>query len=915
MKNLKTKPRAISKVYDLEKDGGNSQSEKMTKIIFAFMAMVLILSILTKFSLPVNASEQYQQDDQEEFQGDPALELREAFVNLMIEVEQDGNVSYQPKSNQYNLYSILNIITPSGSCSENECEDSIFCAGMFYLRKEKNRCPVMKKCDSQLFPNLITKENKPIITNQKLATQQCWKKCLKQDSCKNSPVAKKYIKNNREKLNCAHKKACARTNYGSCDEMKAATIRFDQSVKANTDITTTTENNPSAGDHAKAQKIHDDFIGCLEAKDGSKETKLYSTCQNECNQQFTEAAINIKPNCQTGSSNEMVLSETHDKCISKKFQSIKPFVAKIINGDEPDVSNSGFAFMEHCLAILKIDNGKKITAKEIANSDNFEYKKWFDLKANFLSLFPATTDKSKIQMTPEADPTKALASCVDQSTGSNYIENYSKAISYCGAMFSYVSHKDTTSGDQLEKATKSGDISSMTPVSNSNLLNVQGGDPAQQQMAMAMQQATKQTHIDCKFKGVITRDYSQCSLFAQTYDGFSIGKQITSGVQGTKLALDDQNCGQTITKEEVAAGTGALKCMKNSKKAQANVAGTRADLSGAQLATLSVMYSKMPDTESIKTNCIDNYKNFIDSSDGFLDADNACDFLAQDDNTKLLMNESEKMKMKMILLQAGVETAQNIIARNLLNKQANQINDVANKINAFTPQDYNGKVDAFIQKCQADPSLPGCAKVQAYNPGWGQNGLGPNFGSSTTATGTAYGTSPTGTTGNNNTSTSSGINPGAGTNFAGVTTPNSAGGGINAPGPGSLGKGSLGGGNGGGSGGGAGATAPAKGKGGGSGGARSRGHYKGKNYTYGSGGSSGASYASSKSRRSRRSKNGNPFKSMFGKKGKKSSRVYKYRTPASAVGGKSDQIFEMISRRYNVVKGKERLLDYTVVDQ
>jgi len=355
--------------------------------------------------------------------------------------------------------------------------------------------------------------------------------------------------------------------------------------------------------------------------------------------------------------------------------------------------------------------------------------------------------------------------------------------------------------------------------------------------------------------------------------------------------------------------------MKDSKTAQANIAKTRAELSGAQLATLSFMYSKMPDTESIKTNCTESYEKFINPSNGFLEAENACQFLAEDNDTRLLMNESEKNKMKMILVQAGVETAQNVVAKNLLNKQANQIGDVANKIKAFKPQDYNGNVDAFIQKCQADPGLPGCAKVQAYNPGWGQNGLGPNFGSSTTATGTAYGTSPTGTTGNNNSSTSSGINPGAGTNFAGVTTPNSAGGGIDAPGAGSLGKGSLGGGNGGGSGGGAGATAPAKGKGGGSGGPRSRGHYKGKNYTYGSGGSSGASYASSRSRRSRRPKNGNPFKSMFGKKGKKSSRVYKYRTPASAVGQKSDKIFEMISRRYNLVKGKERLLDYTIVGQ
>jgi len=262
-----------------------------------------------------------------------------------------------------------------------------------------------------------------------------------------------------------------------------------------------------AAQKVTSKQVHEKFVSCLEGNE--KETKvLYDTCSNECKTTVKENNIDEFYTCTIFSSdilaNEGTLKATHDKCLSTELESIKPYIAKIIKGDDVDVSNSGFSFMEHCLEILKISNGKEITAKEIA--EGVPYVGWFPLSKNYNKL-----------VTVKEEAGRALSACVDQKPGSKYIENYKKAISYCGAMFSYVSHKDTTSGDQLEKSTKPGDISSMTSISNNNLLNIQGGDPAQQQMAMAMQQAGKQTMINCKFRGVVTRDYKQCALFAQTH--------------------------------------------------------------------------------------------------------------------------------------------------------------------------------------------------------------------------------------------------------------------------------------------------------------------------------------------------------------------------------------------------------------
>jgi hypothetical protein len=52
---------------------------------------------------------------------------------------------------------------------------------------------------------------------------------------------------------------------------------------------------------------------------------------------------------------------------------------------------------------------------------------------------------------------------------------------------------------------------------------------------------------------------------------------------------------------------------------------------------------------------------------------------------------------------------------------------------------------------------------------------------------------------------------------------------------------------------------------------------------------------------------GNPFGKMFDK-GPKTD--MNFRTPASAVGAKNDNLFEMISKRYNNVSSDKRLMEY-----
>jgi hypothetical protein len=54
----------------------------------------------------------------------------------------------------------------------------------------------------------------------------------------------------------------------------------------------------------------------------------------------------------------------------------------------------------------------------------------------------------------------------------------------------------------------------------------------------------------------------------------------------------------------------------------------------------------------------------------------------------------------------------------------------------------------------------------------------------------------------------------------------------------------------------------------------------------------------------------NPFGKMFGKDAPKGSGVVNFRDIASKVGGKGDNIFDMISKRYTSVAADKRLLEY-----
>jgi hypothetical protein len=56
---------------------------------------------------------------------------------------------------------------------------------------------------------------------------------------------------------------------------------------------------------------------------------------------------------------------------------------------------------------------------------------------------------------------------------------------------------------------------------------------------------------------------------------------------------------------------------------------------------------------------------------------------------------------------------------------------------------------------------------------------------------------------------------------------------------------------------------------------------------------------------------GNPFGKLFNKEGNKSGAIDFGRAPASQkVGTKTDNLFEMISKRYTNVSGEKRLIEY-----
>lgn len=432
------------------------------------------------------------------------------------------------------------------------------------------------------------------------------------------------------------------------------------------------------------------------------------------------------------------------------------------------------------------------------------------------------------------------------------------------------------------------------------------------------------TNYGCKSIGIETVDYEPCIKFQTNSQNIEIVKQFSQTAQSVwyqgqaldaqEKAMKDMKNGNSATAAQQALLTGT----ENQKK----VAETGAALDTAKAAYMVNMYNDMPDYSTLKEKC--NGWSPSEHLQGlFTDMEklktNVCNTITQPNKNGqkfgFLLNGEARSNMKSALLKAGLDVANDLLMAKLLGDRAKDIKNSIANIDSFKPIDPIApkQDDALLSYCQvqANANDPKCILPELGRTTDLMNDNVINFGS--TGAGTSYkdkSTNPfTGDTSKAVGNTPNRVIGGVGSSIAsnqekgGIENPAAAAsakaGGGAAPGGGG-GGGSSGGGGGGGGASGGGLNAP------GSSGVAAITKAK---YDGGAGFSIlGGSGINGKSKSGAKD-DSNPFGKLFNKD--KGTNVLNFRDIASQkIGSKSDNIFEMISRKYGEVNNDKRLLEY-----
>lgn len=464
-----------------------------------------------------------------------------------------------------------------------------------------------------------------------------------------------------------------------------------------------------------------------------------------------------------------------------------------------------------------------------------------------------------------------------------------------------------------------------------------------------------------------TADFSACRAALNAFDAAFIAEQGMGVYQQFDFQSKNMDRQMDLQKKQMKGGTidttDALGVQKSATEDQADVAKQRAAFDAAKLGTLTMMLTQIPDMEKIVGSCKANASQSIDSVKGEwikisaefhrwtqsmvsntgaqlaglagatpsqyqpdeTTVDTACTAFynkrgSSSVSVQILRNQEIKGKIKAEMVKAGVSMASHIAKAALLEKQADEIQDVMNSIKKFEPPPFpeNQMTEMQVLECQANPSAPGCGTLNGPNAR-GFEGNGISLGSSQFATSDGEAIDLNDPNAQNNNSANSktdradrarrlGSAAGDAAAESGILNPVAAadvkkgggnpGGGAGG-GPGAAGAGAAGG---------AGGGKPGQGGASGySGGSVSKVNYKGAgggslNYSGGFGAA-----------RKPAAKADNPFANLLGKGGSKSGVLDGFRGPASGIGNKDDGLFQMISNRYSRISSdKDRLMQYEI---
>lgn len=419
--------------------------------------------------------------------------------------------------------------------------------------------------------------------------------------------------------------------------------------------------------------------------------------------------------------------------------------------------------------------------------------------------------------------------------------------------------------------------------------------------------------IKCVSKGIETVDYDSCKEFQVKLDLLEGMQQVA--YTGQELVYKEKmSDAQLKYSDEKNTATGALKAQGESLKDQEGMFQQRTVVDAAKLGYLYTIYNEFPKASEVEAKC-DNITIQIpgDPSNAKISSDECkAAVRAGQGGFAVTMNQQQIENMRARLISIATSAGSNLLLANLLGKRADDVNNAIAKIDAFKPADpfTTTEADAQTTFCRMNPGVASCLTGDLERTFDTMNDNIITFGDG--ATGTSYGnnTNADGTPILNNVTDSTSrtaVGP-VGSVIAAAAQDNS----MEKSDAASVKSGGVGasGGGGGGSGGGA-----SGGGGGGSPTAAAAGQaaaIAGRAPSYNGGGGTFSvmgGFGINKKKAEGKTED-NPFGKLFGKDGANKGDVNFRDIASQKVGGKGDNLFDMISKRYSSVNADKRLLEY-----
>lgn len=434
--------------------------------------------------------------------------------------------------------------------------------------------------------------------------------------------------------------------------------------------------------------------------------------------------------------------------------------------------------------------------------------------------------------------------------------------------------------------------------------------------------------ITCKLSGLETIDYDECASLVLAHNGAELGQVANTTFQQYEAQSLNSKQQQELMNLDGSENvtTAALKAQKDGLAAQQDMAEQRRALQTTRLALIGTLSYKIPtsneyfEDEQLCTRPVQSALEKIsttikDFMGGASDPTTLCKDNFRTEKFGFFRNAEAKRIGNVIAAEAGVDVAAETMAVSQLGKQKSMISSAIGKIEGMDtlelPEDFYTNEDAYMQFCTINPTHAECQSSYGstvnvptfgdYNVGgFGTNQAYQESSSDTTAATTAASTADPVAA---NVDTSTAVTKGeAGGGLKGNFGPGATvtEGGQIAQGAGGGGSSPGGGGGGGGSSAGDAGAQPA-------GTTAASGGTEGLSYVGGSGPSfvGGRGIASKKSS----SKSSNPFENMFGKSKNRDLSSLNY-NGNTAIGSKTDNLFQRISSAYDKANNSGNLLKY-----